>query len=97
MDETCKSYIISYCGNLFRSYKNKIKAKYYYPYNTDEERLCHKPPHLSDDEWRWLINFWGTPGAKVNIIIFFSYSVSFNTHLQIKSYLFVISNLILHF
>ena len=71
MDETCKSYIISYCGNLFRSYRNKMKAKYYDPYNIDEERLRHKRPHLLDDEWRWLNNFWGTPEAKVNIMIFF--------------------------
>ncbi|XP_034679526.1 uncharacterized protein LOC117909578 [Vitis riparia] len=41
-----------------------MKAKYYNPYNTDEERLCHQPPHLSDDDWRWLIHFWGTPEAK---------------------------------
>ena len=40
-------------------------------YNTYEERLRHKLSHLSDDEWRWLINFWGTPKAKVNIMIFF--------------------------
>ncbi|WKA03818.1 hypothetical protein VitviT2T_021903 [Vitis vinifera] len=41
-----------------------MKAKYYNPYNTDEERLCHRPPHLSEDDWRWLIHFWGTPEAK---------------------------------
>ena len=75
MDETCKSCIISYCENMFRSYRNKMKAKYYDPYNTDEERLRYKPPHLSDDEWRWLINFWGTPEAKVNIMIFFFHIV----------------------
>ncbi|RVW72576.1 hypothetical protein CK203_060062 [Vitis vinifera] len=45
-------------------YRNKMKAKYYNPYNTNEERLCHRPPHLSDDDWRWLIHFWGTPEAK---------------------------------
>ncbi|RVW97993.1 hypothetical protein CK203_028978 [Vitis vinifera] len=64
LEETCKSYILQCCGNLFRSYRNKMKAKYYNPYNTDEERLCHRPPHLSDDDWRWLIHFWGTPEAK---------------------------------
>ena len=37
MDETCKRYIISYYGNLFRSYRNTMNAKYYDPYNTDEE------------------------------------------------------------
>ena len=57
MDETSKSYILQYCGNLFKSYRNKMKAKYYDPYNTNEERLRHKHPHLSDGEWRWLINF----------------------------------------
>nr|CAN75974.1 hypothetical protein VITISV_028848 [Vitis vinifera] len=31
---------------------------------THEERLCHRPLHLSDDDWRWLIHFWGTPEAK---------------------------------
>ncbi|XP_059596784.1 uncharacterized protein LOC132254645 isoform X2 [Vitis vinifera] len=64
LEETCKSYILQCCGNLFRSYRNKMKAKYYNPYNTHEERLCHRPPHLSDDDWRWLIHFWGTPEAK---------------------------------
>ena len=52
MYETCKSYILQYFGNLSRSYRNKMKVKYYDPYNTDEERLHHKPPHLSYDEWR---------------------------------------------
>ena len=48
-----------------------MKVKYYTPYDTDEERLCHQPLHLLDDEWRWLIHFWGMPEAKVNIMIFF--------------------------
>ncbi|RVW18581.1 hypothetical protein CK203_107953 [Vitis vinifera] len=34
------------------------------PSIVDEERLCHRPPHLSDDDWRWLIHFWGTLEAK---------------------------------
>ncbi|RVW29027.1 hypothetical protein CK203_088895 [Vitis vinifera] len=34
------------------------------PSVVDEERLCHRPPHLSDDDWRWLIHFWGTLEAK---------------------------------
>ena len=51
-----------------------MKTKYYDPYNTNEERLRHKPPHLLD--FLWGINFWGTPEAKVNIMIFFSYRVS---------------------
>ena len=36
MDETCKSYILQYCGNMFRSYRNKMKAKYRDFYNTDD-------------------------------------------------------------
>ncbi|RVW13564.1 hypothetical protein CK203_091916 [Vitis vinifera] len=34
------------------------------PSTIDEERLCHQPLHLLDDEWRWLIHFWGMPEAK---------------------------------
>ncbi|RVW77746.1 hypothetical protein CK203_050320 [Vitis vinifera] len=64
LEETYKSYILQCCGNLLRNYRNKMKAKYYNPYNIDEERLCHRPPHLSDDDWRWLIHFWGTLEAK---------------------------------
>ena len=60
-----------------------MKAKYYNPYNTNEERLCHQPPHLSDDDWRWLIHFWGTPEAKVKIMIFLD-NVSYDTHIHIK-------------
>ena len=29
-----------------------MKAKSYAPHDTDEERLCHRPPHLLNDEWR---------------------------------------------
>ncbi|KAJ9693780.1 hypothetical protein PVL29_009643 [Vitis rotundifolia] len=64
LEETCKNYILQCSGNLFRNYRNKMKAKYCNPYNTNEERLCHRPPHLSDDDWRWLIHFWGTLEAK---------------------------------
>ncbi|XP_034698865.1 uncharacterized protein LOC117924359 [Vitis riparia] len=42
LEETCKNYILQCCGNLFRSYRSKMKAKYYNPYNTDEERLCYQ-------------------------------------------------------
>ena len=37
MDETCNSYIIQYCENMFRSHRNKMKFKYYDPYNIDEK------------------------------------------------------------
>ncbi|RVW70708.1 hypothetical protein CK203_062002 [Vitis vinifera] len=34
------------------------------PFVVDKERLCHQPPHLSNDDWRWLIHFWGTLETK---------------------------------
>ena len=51
-----------------------MKATYYEPWATNDERLRHKPPLVSDADWRWLVQFWSSEEAQVrfNIIFFFN-------------------------
>ena len=55
-------------GSKYRSYRYKMKAKYYDPYSTDEERLSNCPPDVSQDDWRWLVHYWGTPEVQVRVL-----------------------------
>ena len=50
-----------------------MKATYYEPWATNEERLRHKPSLVSDADWRWLVQFWSSEKAQVrfNIKYFF--------------------------
>ena len=50
-----------------------MKATYYESWATNEERLRHKPPLVSDADWRWLVQFWSSEEAQVrfNIKYFF--------------------------
>ena len=50
-----------------------MKASYYKPWATNEERLRHKPQLVSDADWRWLVQFWSSEEAQVrfNIKYFF--------------------------
>ncbi|RVW28155.1 Bromodomain-containing protein 4 [Vitis vinifera] len=43
IDDEHKDYVMSSMGSKYRSYRYKMKAKYYDPYSTDEERLSNCP------------------------------------------------------
>ena len=48
-----------------------MKAIYYEPWATNEERLRHKPPPISNTDWRWLVQFWSSEEAQVRFNITF--------------------------
>ncbi|KAF9616511.1 hypothetical protein IFM89_029972 [Coptis chinensis] len=48
-------------GDEFRNKKSKWKRNFYTRYTTYEERLSHRPPQLSPEEWVQLVEFWDTP------------------------------------
>ncbi|KAF9612934.1 hypothetical protein IFM89_004350, partial [Coptis chinensis] len=48
-------------GDEFRNKKSKWKRNFYTHYTTYEERLSHRPPQLSPEEWVHLVEFWDTP------------------------------------
>jgi hypothetical protein len=49
----------------WRDFKARVKAKYYYPYKTDEERLKHRDRRVLPHQWPILISYWNTKKAKV--------------------------------
>ena len=48
-----------------------MEATYYEPWATNDERLRHKPPLVSDADWRWLVQFWSSEEAQVRFNITF--------------------------
>ena len=48
-----------------------MKETYYEPWATNDERLRHKPPLVSDADWRWLVQFWSSEEAQVRFNITF--------------------------
>ncbi|RWR86240.1 bromodomain-containing protein 4-like protein isoform X3 [Cinnamomum micranthum f. kanehirae] len=60
-----KKWILQSLGKKYRDYKKHIKDKYYSSWNTDEERLQHKSPDVSSEDWAWLVQYWGSPKIQV--------------------------------
>ena len=48
-----------------------MKATYFEPWATNDKRLRHKPPLVSDADWRWLVQFWSSEEAQVRFNITF--------------------------
>ena len=48
-----------------------MKATYYEPWATNDEWLRHKPPLVSNADWRWLVQFWSSEEAQVRFNITF--------------------------
>ncbi|KAJ8619874.1 hypothetical protein MRB53_028403 [Persea americana] len=42
-----KKWVLQSLGKKYRDYKKDHKDKYYFPWNTDEERLQHLPRRFS--------------------------------------------------
>lgn len=46
-------------AELWRLHKSRIKAEYYSKYETDEERLKHRPLTIPLEQFRVLLQYWG--------------------------------------
>ena len=65
IDDERKKWVLQCLGKKYRDYKKDIKDKYYLSLNTDEERLQHRPPDVSSEDWAWLVQYWGNPKVQV--------------------------------
>ncbi|RWR85176.1 bromodomain-containing protein 4-like protein isoform X3 [Cinnamomum micranthum f. kanehirae] len=61
VDEERKKWVLQSLGKKYRDYRKDMKDKYYSSWNTDEERLQHRPPDVSSEDWAWLVRYWGNP------------------------------------
>ncbi|RWR75198.1 transposon protein, putative, CACTA, En/Spm sub-class, expressed [Cinnamomum micranthum f. kanehirae] len=61
VDDERKKWVLQSLGKKYRDYRKDIKDKYYSPWNTDDERLQHRPPDVSSEDWAWLVQYWGSP------------------------------------
>ncbi|XXG73372.1 hypothetical protein AAC387_Pa07g2303 [Persea americana] len=61
VDEERKKWVLQSLGKKYRDYRKDMKDKYYSSWNTDEERLQHRPPDVSSEDWAWLVGYWGNP------------------------------------
>ncbi|RWR97740.1 bromodomain-containing protein 4-like protein isoform X3 [Cinnamomum micranthum f. kanehirae] len=61
VDDERKKWVLQSLGKKYRDYRKDIKDKYYSPWNTDDERLQHRPPDVSSEDYAWLVQYWGSP------------------------------------
>ncbi|XP_017620528.1 uncharacterized protein LOC108464763 [Gossypium arboreum] len=61
------SDILSHVGKLRKEFKSTLKARYYKEMVQEgrsiEEIYEKNPPSVHDDQWKWLVDRWGTPQA----------------------------------
>lgn len=65
IDETGKKWVLRTVNDLWRVYKSRLKEKHFTPYETDEERLAHKPENIPLKQFEHLLEYWNSGEAKV--------------------------------
>ncbi|XP_058207723.1 uncharacterized protein LOC131320848 [Rhododendron vialii] len=51
-------------GKKWKDWKDELKRTTYNLYDNDEDRLANCPNRVDPDQWRVLVQFWGTKTAK---------------------------------
>nr|XP_017245333.1 PREDICTED: uncharacterized protein LOC108216991 [Daucus carota subsp. sativus] len=62
--EEGKDWIMKTIDESWRVYKSRFKAHYYTKYDTDEDRLKNRPQHISLEQFKSLIAYWGDEFVK---------------------------------
>ncbi|KAG5523885.1 hypothetical protein RHGRI_030771 [Rhododendron griersonianum] len=52
-------------GKKWKDWKDELKRTTYNLYDNDEDRLANCPNRVNPDQWRVLVQFWGTKIAKI--------------------------------
>lgn len=59
-----KPWVMKSIATKWRDWKAELKAKHYYPHETDEERLKDIHPRIIPDQWPFLVSYWNTENAQ---------------------------------
>ena len=51
-------------GSKWKELKDEAKTIGYGPYNTDIERLAHRPDRAEKDQWHSLVHYWSSKKQK---------------------------------
>ncbi|KAK9114128.1 hypothetical protein Syun_020925 [Stephania yunnanensis] len=51
-------------GRLWRNWKHLVKTHHYLVHDSDEKRLSYVPPRVIDDQWKALVEYWGSEQAQ---------------------------------
>ncbi|KAI8567231.1 hypothetical protein RHMOL_Rhmol02G0104800 [Rhododendron molle] len=51
-------------GKKWKDWKDELKRTFYNLYDNDEDRLANCPNRVDPDQWRVLVQFWGTKTVK---------------------------------
>ncbi|XP_070037458.1 uncharacterized protein [Nicotiana tomentosiformis] len=62
-----QAFVISTMQRLFRAWKARL-SRLYSKYNTNEERLSHRPEDVELEDWKYLIQYFGSQDFKRNPI-----------------------------
>lgn len=62
-EHVLQGFVASTMKRLFRTWKTRLHAEYSC-YNTDEERLSHPPKDVMPEDWKFLIQYFGSQAFK---------------------------------
>ncbi|XP_016481178.1 uncharacterized protein LOC107802233 isoform X2 [Nicotiana tabacum] len=62
-----QAFVISIMQRLFRAWKARLSILYS-KYSTNKERLSHQPEDVELEDWKYLIQYFGSPEFKRNPI-----------------------------
>ncbi|KAH0697744.1 hypothetical protein KY290_005119 [Solanum tuberosum] len=62
-ESVLQAFAISTTQRLFRAWKTRL-LKEYLLYNTDEERLSHRPESVSPVDWEYMVSYFGSTKFK---------------------------------
>lgn len=53
---------------MYREWRHRLH-RYYLRFNSDEERLNKVPENVTDNDWRYLVEYFGSEEFKVDLKI----------------------------
>ncbi|OAY72381.1 hypothetical protein ACMD2_26494 [Ananas comosus] len=62
LSEINKEHVMDMLRDHYRQRKYKMKAKYYNPEATYQQNIRNKPPSVPEDQWKWLVEYFGSEG-----------------------------------
>ncbi|KAL6584856.1 hypothetical protein OROMI_004145 [Orobanche minor] len=54
-----KHWVFKTINRSWRTYKSRMKARYYTKYETDEEMMNNRPNEIPLEDFKVLVNYWG--------------------------------------
>lgn len=64
LEESNRHWVMQSLGDKYKNWKANLKKKFIEK-NTYVERLENRPPNVTVEDWKWLVDYWSKPEVQV--------------------------------